>query len=74
MHPLILVSMLVVAGVALLAGVALWRGWLRLASVPADSRVHFILIGKKVKPPGGEEPGDHPPAAETPERQQAGPK
>jgi hypothetical protein len=50
-HPLILVSLLVIAGVAVLGVVALWRGWLRLKSVPADSRVHFILIGKKLEPP-----------------------
>jgi hypothetical protein len=46
----ILVLLLVVALVAILAGVAFYRGRFRLAPTPSETRGHFLLMLKNDSP------------------------
>ena len=47
MNPLLLVVILVAASMAIVACVALYRGWFRLAAVVPHDKFQFILMRKK---------------------------
>ena len=54
MHPLILAPILIMAAAAILIGVAFYRGWFHLVSVPAEHKVPFVLMRKKGSTPEDE--------------------
>ena len=53
MYELILVLVLLAVSVVILFGVAFYRGWFRLAVIPAHDKLQFVLMRKKEKAPEG---------------------
>jgi hypothetical protein len=49
METLIVVLVVLAALAAVLTGVAFYRGWFQLASLPAEEKVKFVLMNKSDK-------------------------
>jgi hypothetical protein len=63
MDTLIVVLAVVAGGIAIMTGIAFYRGWFRLASVPTNSKGQFVLMRKSdaINQPVKNDPGNAEP-------------